>query len=315
MTARVRLRALAPGDLALFRTLYCDARTMRHRGRPLARPRARSSVHATIAAARRRRGPRFFVIEERGRARAAGLCSIRPTDDPRRREVGIMLLRTRRGRGLASDALRVLIDRAFRRLPIAAISVQYRVANAAVSRLCDRLRFAAAAGRSGAKPMRCVRILRRSIWRGRGQPPARGKAMSKVIGFLEQAGRDVALRHATRERLLQQMNEDGIEAAHRQALLQGRGTELAALLGARETMYCSNQRIDAPMEAPAVTPTPTPTPAKKKAPKKKKPAKKAPVKKPPARKKSPAKKKGPARKKGPAKKKAPARKSPAKRKR
>ena len=89
--------------------------------------------------------------------------------------------------------------------------------------------------------------------------------MSNVIGFLEQAGRDAAMRHASREQLLRVMREENIEPAVQDAMLHG--SPLAALLGAREVMFAPN--------------TKTPKPAAKKSTKKapaKKPAKKAPAK-------------------------------------
>lgn len=98
--------------------------------------------------------------------------------------------------------------------------------------------------------------------------------MSNVIGFLEHAGRNAALRHASREQLLNAMRAEEISSEQQRALLQPRLSALDALLGARETMYCVNQKIEPPKKKKA--------PAKKKqAPKKapaKKPAKKAPAK-------------------------------------
>jgi len=100
--------------------------------------------------------------------------------------------------------------------------------------------------------------------------------MSNIIGFLEQAGRDAALRHASRAQLLRRMSEENIEQSLQQALLQPQRSALAALLGARDTMYCSNQSIEPPKrKAPAKAPAKAPL--KKKAPAKK-PAKKAPPK-------------------------------------
>jgi len=99
--------------------------------------------------------------------------------------------------------------------------------------------------------------------------------MSNVIGFLEQAGRNAAMRHASREALLHAMQEEEIAPEQRNALLQTQRAVLDDLLGARETMYCDNRAISPPK--------------KKKAPAKKKPAKKAPAKKP--AKKAPAKRK------------------------
>ena len=107
--------------------------------------------------------------------------------------------------------------------------------------------------------------------------------MSNIIGFLEQAGRDAALRHATRAELLRRVGEENIEQTLQDALLQPQATALASLLGARETMYCLNQSSEPPRT------------------KIKAPAKKKPAKAPPKKKKAPAKK--------------PAKKTPAKRKR
>jgi len=86
--------------------------------------------------------------------------------------------------------------------------------------------------------------------------------MSNVIGFLEQAGRDAAMRHASREQLLHAMRKENIEPALQDAVLQ-QGSALPALLGAREVMFAPN--------------TKAPKPAAKK-PAKKSPAKKAPAK-------------------------------------
>ena len=92
--------------------------------------------------------------------------------------------------------------------------------------------------------------------------------MSKIIGFLENAGRDAAMRHATREQLLQMMGRDEIAPEVRSATAQTERSVLDSLLGVRETMYCENQRISPPKKAPA----------------KQTPSKKAPAKKPPAKK-------------------------------
>jgi RimJ/RimL family protein N-acetyltransferase len=277
LTPRLRLRALTARDLALFRALYSDAKTMRHIGKPLSRALAAASLRATVAATRRPGGPRFFMIAERQSRRGVGLCSLRRAAwDERGVEAGLMLLPAARGRGYAHEALRALIGDAFFRLPIEVVWVQYRRANADAARLCDSLDFDRAVLPSAGKSVRrCVRIPPRPERRDFSHQPARGATMSNIIGFLEQAGRDAALRHASREVLLRAMREEEVALEHRNALLQSQGAVLGDLIGARETMYCSNQAIKAPQ--------------KKKAPAKKKPAKKAPAKKP--AKKAPAKRK------------------------
>ena len=91
--------------------------------------------------------------------------------------------------------------------------------------------------------------------------------MSNIIGLLEQAGSNAAMRHASREQLLQAMRKENIEPAMLDAVFRPHAVGLAALLGAREVMFSPN--------------TKTPKPAAKKSTKKapaKKPAKKAPAK-------------------------------------
>jgi RimJ/RimL family protein N-acetyltransferase len=276
LTPRLRLRALTTRDLALFRALYCDARTMRHIGKPLSRTLAAASLRATVAATRSS-GLRFYTIIERQSRRGVGMCSARPAAwDERGAELGIMLMPAAGGRGHAREALRALIVDAFFRLPIDAVWVQYRRANADASKLCDSLGFdRAVLPCAGTSVRRCVRIPRRPERRDHPHQPARGATMSNIIGFLEQAGANAAMRHASRGALLRAMREEEVAPEQRNALLHAQRSMLDDLTGARETMYCQNQAIKAPK--------------KKKAPAKKKPAKKAPAKKP--AKKAPAKRK------------------------
>ncbi len=85
--------------------------------------------------------------------------------------------------------------------------------------------------------------------------------MSNIIGFLENAGRDAAMRYAAREQLLQMMKREQIASER---------AVLSELLGARETMYCGT---NVPGEKAPGKKTPAKTPAKKK------PGKKGPTKK------------------------------------
>jgi aminoglycoside 6'-N-acetyltransferase len=277
LTPRLRLRALTLDDLALFRALYCDPGTMRHVGKPMSRTLAAASLHATLAATRKPGGLRFYTIVERQSRRGVGLCSLRPAAwDERGVEAGLMLLPAARGRGYAHEALRALIGDAFFRLPIEAVWVQYRRANADAARLCDSLGFdRAVLPCAGKSVRRCVRIPPRPERRDFSHQPARGATMSNIIGFLEQAGRDAAMRHASREGLLKTLREQELTSIEQSAVLHAQMSVLDDLTGARETMYCQNAAAKPPK--------------KKKAPAKKKPAKKAPAKKP--AKKAPAKRK------------------------
>lgn len=71
--------------------------------------------------------------------------------------------------------------------------------------------------------------------------------MSAIIEFLESAGRNAAMRYATREQLLQMMGRAEIAPA-----------AVDSLLGARETMFCGTLLVKPPAAAkkPAMrTPT------------------------------------------------------------
>ena len=269
-TARLRLRALAATDHALFRALYTDSEVMRFIGRPLSAAEAAASFRATLRATRRPPGPRFFaIVEKRGR-RAIGLCSIQPVELRERSvEIGIMLGRDVRRRHYASEALSALVAAALRTLPIDTVWVQYRRANGGAARLFDALGFSKADGwrPRGARPRLCVNIVRRPAWRMQSHQPERGFSMSNVIGFLENVGRNAALRHAERTHLLQVMQSEDIAPTVQDALLNTSRIDIDALLGVRDTLYCSNFPVKTPTKAPAKKPV-------------KAPPKKAPAKKP-----------------------------------
>ena len=276
--ARLRLRALSIRDLALFGALYGDAETMRHIGRPLAPQRMAPSLRATLDSGSNPRGPWFFTIVKKRDGRAIGLCSLRRISvRERSAEAGIMLLQQSCGRGYAGEAFSALVIAALRALPIDTVWVQYQRANASATHLCDSLGFAQVSGwrPRGAMSGQCVSVMHQPMGREKSKHPMRGEAMSNIIGFLENAGRDAALRHATREQLLQAMRSEQIGPALGDALLQPQRLAIDGLLSVRETMYCANQVSKPPKKAPAkkkpAKAPPKKTPAKK-------PAKKAPAK-------------------------------------
>lgn len=277
LTPRLRLRALTMRDLSLFSALYCDAQTMRHIGKPLSRSLAAASLRATVAATRKPGGLRFYVIVERQSRRGIGMCSLRPAAWSKRGvELGIMLARGARGRGYAREAFAALIDDAFFQLPIDTVWVQHTRANAEAARLNDALGFRPTLAKRlhGARRGQRAWVLRRPKQRDPSHQPTEGKAMSNIIGFLEQTGANAAMRHANRGALLRAMREEEIAPVSQRALLNPQRAALDDLTNTRDTMYLKNTAI---------------APPKKKKPAKKKPAKKAPAKKP--AKKAPAKRK------------------------
>jgi len=88
---------------------------------------------------------------------------------------------------------------------------------------------------------------------------------NNMIGFLENVGRDAALRHASREQLLLAMQDGQLAPAQRTAVLSNSRAAIDALLGTDDTLYCSNFPAKPPKKAPGKKPG--------KAPPKKKPAK------------------------------------------
>ena len=281
-TGRLRLRALATRDLALFRDLYCDAEVMRFIGRPVLPKQAAASFCATLQAMRQLQGPWFFVVLDKRGGRAVGVCSIQPVAACERSvEIGIMLRRDARRRRFASEALSALMAAALRSLPIDTVWVQYRKANKGAARLFDALGFSETDGwrPRGARPRLCVRIVQRPALQSnqpQGGVPMSNIIGSNVIGFLENAGRNATLRHASREQLLQAMQREEIAPKLRSALLQPERMAIDGLLGVREKMYCQNQAINPPKKVPPPKKKPVTTPPKKTP--AKKPEKKAPVK-------------------------------------
>lgn len=275
LTPRLRLRALTMRDLTLFRALYCNAETMRHIGKPLSRSLAAASLRATVAATRKPGGLRFYVIVERQSRRGIGMCSLRPAAWSKRSvEMGIMLVHGARGRGYAREAFAALVNDAFFQLPIDTVWVQHSRANAEAARLNDALGFRPTLAKRLHGPRRGQRTW--VLWRPKqhdpSHQPTKGKAMSNIIGFLEQTGANAAMRHASRGALLRAMHQEEISPEQQNVLLHSQSAVLGDLIGVRETMYCQNTSIKPPKK-------------KKKAPAKKKPAKKAPAKKAPAKRK------------------------------
>lgn len=82
--------------------------------------------------------------------------------------------------------------------------------------------------------------------------------MSNIIGFLEQAGADAAMRHSSREQLLITLREENFPPDVQATMLLPHGTPLAKLLGARAVMFSPNQRTPKPSKK-----APTKKPAKK----------------------------------------------------
>ncbi len=139
-----------------------------------------------------------------------------------------------------SEALSVLVAAALRTLPIDTVWVQYRRANDGAARLFDALGFTEVDvwRPRGARTRSCVRIVQRP-WRKQFIQSQKGFPVSNVIGFIENVGRNAALRHASREQLLQAMRDEDLSPTQRETLLGADVSAIDSLIGIRDTMYCA----------------------------------------------------------------------------
>lgn len=145
-TERLRLRPLAENDEALYSRIYSDAEILRHVCAPLLPEQARRSFTAALRHTRAR-APRevFVVLTCRAGTENFGICGLRAIDIRRRRaEVGILLSAHARGRGIATEALRALLSRAFEAFLLEEICVEYSQQNNAMVRVAQRVGFESA---------------------------------------------------------------------------------------------------------------------------------------------------------------------------
>jgi len=103
--------------------------------------------------------------------------------------------------------------------------------------------------------------------------------MSSIISFLDSVGRDAQVRRGAKDQLQFMMRREGFAPAVQSAFLHQDRSQIDALLGVTDKIYCANFSPKLPEKAPRKKPAKKP--AKKKPAKKsgKKPAKKAPARK------------------------------------
>jgi RimJ/RimL family protein N-acetyltransferase len=132
---KVELRAYTDADLALTQALEGDPEMMRHLGGP-------SSPEEIEDAHRRRLGaPWWFVIEADGTA--AGTIGIWENEHEGERihETGWLVLPAHQGRGVASAALELLLERAREELTFDAVYAFPGVENVASNAICRKFGF------------------------------------------------------------------------------------------------------------------------------------------------------------------------------
>lgn len=144
--AKIDLRLLASGDVALYAALYGDPGTMAFVAaaqdpHQLTRSFA-STCRANTATPPRRR---TWVIHERGAARDLGLIGLvwdaATTDDRQGAELGVVLPPALQGRGIASAAIAALAHHAFGPLGLQRLHTRHDSAHGPAGGLMSRLGF------------------------------------------------------------------------------------------------------------------------------------------------------------------------------
>jgi len=167
-TARLFLRPLQEGDEALYYSLYTDPETMRFIAPPLSAEQASSRFRKIVA---RQREPsidgRYLAMIEKATRQPIGICGTSHLDaQAQRLEVGMVLLREGRNRGVAKEVLAALMKRIFAASSIDEIEVKFSAENRAAEQLVISLGFApcADAAREPGLLSECRWSVYRSSW-------------------------------------------------------------------------------------------------------------------------------------------------------
>ena len=140
---RLRLRALCPGDAPDLLALYADAEVMRHWIHPPWTALAQAQA-AIIEAQRELESGRalHLAIEARLDGRLAGSCALYDiAPEHRRATLGYLLAAPYWGKGLAREALQVLLAHGFGTLGLERIEAEVTPHNFASQSLLARLGF------------------------------------------------------------------------------------------------------------------------------------------------------------------------------
>lgn len=142
-TERLCLRSLAEGDEALFHELYTDPETMRFIGTPLSVEQATLKFGKTLGAMRRRPFKCLFLtILEKTSQLPLGICGMPQFDsDAIRQEVGLVLVRQARSKGIAREGLAALVNRIFAMSSVEEVWAQFSAENLAAQQLVVAVGF------------------------------------------------------------------------------------------------------------------------------------------------------------------------------
>lgn len=135
-TPRCRVDRVTPSDEAAVRSLFLDPVVRRHLGGPATEARA-SAVAAALPHDREDGGAR--AIRRLDLETAIGLLFLGPHHDGADVEVSYMLAPSHWGRGLATEVVGALLDRAWRELGLDRMVAETRAANAASRRVLEKV--------------------------------------------------------------------------------------------------------------------------------------------------------------------------------
>ncbi len=137
-TSRLRLRPISHADEALYCHLYTDDALMRHIATPLSVEAAQRSF--VSACAQQSQDRQRWIIQQKDGDKDIGLVALFATDDVA--EIGVMLVADAHGRGMATEAMAAIVDRAFADGSIRLLWIRQQVSNVPVVGMMQRLGFA-----------------------------------------------------------------------------------------------------------------------------------------------------------------------------
>ncbi len=137
-TTRLRLRQISNVDQALYCHLYTDDALMQHIATPLSAEAAQRSF--VSACAQQSQDRQRWIIQERTSGHDIGLVALFATGEVA--EIGVMLVADAHGRGLATEAMAAIVDRAFADGSIRLVWIRQQVSNVPVVGMMRRLGFA-----------------------------------------------------------------------------------------------------------------------------------------------------------------------------
>jgi RimJ/RimL family protein N-acetyltransferase len=137
-TSRLRLRPMSADDQTLYCHLYTDGALMQHIAAPLSMEAAQRSF--VSACAQQSHDRQHWIIQHRDGDKDIGLVALFAKDAAA--EIGVMLIAGVHGRGMATESMQAIVDRAFAEGSLRLLWIRQQVSNVPVVAMMQRLGFA-----------------------------------------------------------------------------------------------------------------------------------------------------------------------------